>query len=417
MSGASSLMRKKRDRTARSPQPRRTPAAFPSKPLERLGAAHEACRAILSERPSATSLQALATALRQIFQAEIAVLRTFGSPPLEGVSPRSADTQAWGDLLELPPTSAQGQGTTLVVEAQNSRLTEAGIDRLIVVPVDDRYARGALWLGYGKKAPTSTEELLMFDMLGDYLALALWQASAASVSSEHGAPSTGDDLVSQAAHDLRTPLTPISMLLQTLERKAAGGTIDIDSIGRARRQVLRLTDMVSDLVDLSRLREGRLLIEPTVIDLRDAVTRGSKAFGERDRRRNVEVTTGDEPLWVVVDSDRTVHAIASLLEHVARLAQGDGPIRACVERREGNAALRIDSERNVPNSGLRLELGSASASAGHRPHPLGLGVRLADALFTRLGGTLRIVGGRDGSACIEGTFPLAPTPSGERPVG
>jgi K+-sensing histidine kinase KdpD len=204
------------------------------------------------------------------------------------------------------------------------------------------------------------------------------------------------------------------MLLQTLERKAAAGAVDLDSIGRARRQVQRLTDMVSDLVDLSRLQEGRLLLEPTVMDLREAFERGAKAFRERERRRTLELAVGDEPLFIIADADRTVHAVASLLEHVSRLAQGDTPLRATLERRNNHATLHIDSERPISNSGIRLELGQTTPVPSPRTTTLGLGVRLADALFERLGGTLQMSRARDGSTTIDGTLPLSPPPSGER---
>jgi signal transduction histidine kinase len=416
MSGASSLARKKRDRSTRS-QPKRSAAAgLSSQPLQQLAAAHEACRATFAERPSAIRLQALATALRQIFQAEVAVLRVVDLPALEVVSPRGADTRGWGDLLGAPTSGPHGGTATLVVEPRDGRLPGSGIERIVVVPVDATPARGALWLGYGKRAPFGSDDIVMFDLLGDYLALALRHASTATPPIEPSETDAGSDLVSQAAHDLRTPLTPISMLLQTLERKAASGTVDIDSIGRARRQVQRLTDMVSDMVDIARLRDGRLMLEPAVLDLREAFDRGAKAFGERDRRRTVELTLGDEPFWIVADADRTAHALASLFEHVARLSQGDGPLRANLERRNSHVVLHIDSERAVPmRSGF--ELGASAATIGHRRAPLGLGVRLADALFARLGGNLQIAQGRDGSARVEVSFPLAPAPASERSAG
>jgi K+-sensing histidine kinase KdpD len=356
-------------------------------------------------------VQTLVSTLRQIFQADVAVLRVGDGATLEAVSPRDTDPRSWAEWINAHRTSSPGTTSSHVAEAPDDRAATAGIERIVVVPVAVG-AHGSLCLGYAKKAPSTSEDLMMFDLLGDYLALVLRQASVQSPRADSVGGSSTDELVSQAAHDLRTPLTPISMLLQTLERKAAAGSVDVESIGRARRQVQRLTDMVADLIDLARLREGRLLLEPAVLDLRDAFTRAARSFGERDRRRTVELVLGDEPLWIVADTDRTVHAIASLLEHVARLSQGEAPVQVSLERRDSLASLQICSERPISSTVPRLELGSASSV--HRTPPLGLGVRLADALFTRLGATLQIAGSRDGSARVEGTFPLAPPPSGER---
>jgi len=415
MSGASSLARKKRDRSTRSQPRRNSGTTLTLQPLQQLAAAHEACRATFSERPSAVRLQALATALRQIFVAEVAVLRVDDIPPLEVVSPRGSDIQGWSDLVEVPASGPHGATATQVVEPHDERLAAAGIERIVVVPIDATPACGALWLGYGKKPPFASDDLVLFDLLGDYVALALRNASAVTPTNESSNTGSGDDFVSQAAHDLRTPLTPISMLLQTLERKAAAGAVDIESIGRARRQVQRLTDMVSDMVDIARLRDGRLLLEPAVLDLRDACDRAARAFGERERRRSVELALGDEPLWMVADVERTVHALASLFEHVARLSPGDAPLRVKLDRRNSHVVLHVDSERATPIGG-KCEPASAAGSSP-RPASLGLGVRLADALFARLGGSLQIAGGRNGSALIEATFPVAPAPASERSAG
>jgi signal transduction histidine kinase len=412
MSGASSVARKKRERSARSPQPKDTATApLPAQPLQRLAAAYDACKALIAGGPSPAAFQAFATALRQVLEAEIAVLRTDITLVLEAVSPRDADARGWAELVGTPNAGTTTPLRTTVVEPRDERLRASGIERIVVVPIDPAITRGTFWLGYAKRPPFTAEEVVVFDLLGDYMTHALRHASAPAVVSNSHKASQLDDLVSQAAHDLRTPLTPISMLLQTLERKAAAGTVDLDSIGRARRQVQRLTDMVSDLVDLSRLQEGRLLLEPTVMDLREAFERGANAFRERERRRTLELALGDEPLFIVADADRTVHAVASLLEHVSRLAQGDTPLRASLERRDNHATLHIDSER--PIAGLHLELGQ-TITVPPRTTTLGLGVRLADALFERLGGTLQMSRARDGSTTIDGTLPLSPPPSGER---
>lgn len=404
MSGASSLARKKRERVTRAPTKRESSPSLSVKPLQRVLAAHEACKAMMAEPPSPSTLQGLTTALRQIFHAEVAMLRSGELPPREAVSPRGTDVLGWSDQLEAPASGSPGKPSTFIADLHDDT-SGKGVAKVAIIELNTSTARGALWLGFGKKATFNADDLTMFDLVGDYVALALRQSAAQPTAD--GPTESTDDIVSQAAHDLRSPLTPISMLLQSLERKAAIGTVDLDSIGRARRQVQRLTDMVSDLVDLSRLREGRLLIEPAVMDLRDAFSRGAKLFGERERRRAVEMTLGDEALWIVGDSDRTAHVMTSLFDHVARLAQGDVPIRAKLERGEGQVTLSIESHRSPTSSGIQL---ANSPHRAHRVPPLGLGVRLADALFGRLGAKLEIKTSRDGGAQIEATFPIAAPP-------
>jgi signal transduction histidine kinase len=365
---------------------------------------------MLAEPPSAAGLQALTTALRQVFLADVAVLRSGELPPREAISPHGTDVLAWNDQLEAPASGSHDTPATNVLDLQEDA-SGLNVARVVVIPVNANGSRGTLWLGFGKKTSFTRDDLLMFDLIGDYVGLAL-KHSASQPAAELTTEST-DDIVSQAAHDLRTPLTPISMLLQTLERKAAVGTVDLDSIARARRQVQRLTDMVSDLVDLSRLRENRLVLEPVVMDLRTVFQRGAKTFGERERRRTIELEVGDDPLWIVGDNDRTAHVMTSLFDHVARLVQGESPIRARLGRENSHVVLTIESSRAPTTSGIQLATHSART---HRVPPLGLGVRLADALFTRLGAKMAITTSRDGGAQIEARFPVAQAP-GEKTAG
>src|SRR5215510_10813970 len=112
MSGASSLARKKRERATRSPGKRESSPSLSVKPMQRLIAAHEACKAMMAEPATAATLQALTTVLRQVFHAEVAVLRSGELPPREAVSPRGTDVTGWTDQLDAPASGSPGTPAT-----------------------------------------------------------------------------------------------------------------------------------------------------------------------------------------------------------------------------------------------------------------------------------------------------------------
>ena len=84
-----------------------------------------------------------------------------------------------------------------------------------------------------------------------------------------------DSFLSVASHELRTPLTPLKgltqILLRQLERAGASGAVDRDRIERYLRtmdgQVDRLAGLVNDLLDVSRIRTGRMQLRPESVDL------------------------------------------------------------------------------------------------------------------------------------------------------
>src|SRR5207302_1155259 len=79
-----------------------------------------------------------------------------------------------------------------------------------------------------------------------------------------------DSFLSVASHELRTPLTPLKgltqILLRHLERVHGGSQLDLDRLERYLRtmdgQVDRLTGLVNDLLDVSRIRGGRVTLRP-----------------------------------------------------------------------------------------------------------------------------------------------------------
>lgn len=161
------------------------------------------------------------------------------------------------------------------------------------------------------------------------------------------------------AHELRTPLTPVMMLLQSLERKAKNGQADVDAIARARRQTIRLARMIGDLVDLSKLRDGRLELDRSTFDFSELLSEVVETFrGTMPKQRIDLVTPG--PCPVFADRARLERLISNLIDH-------------CERSLSPNGTLGIQLQTQVGREGsLRLSLGMTGPSAqasGPLPDP------------------------------------------------
>jgi signal transduction histidine kinase len=269
-----------------------------------------------------------------------------------------------------------------------------------------------VWLGFARSDAPSAEEQPTFEVLGDIVGFALFRMSleASTVEAARG-ESTGPDLttgeiISLAAHELRTPLTPATMLLQSLERKARAGITDVDAIVRTRRQVGRMSQMVSDLLDLTRLREGRLVLTPVLLEVGSCLSRAVSAFREADPRRRVDLSIESEPLVILSDEDRFSQAVTALLDHIARQPPLDSAIQVTLARRSDRAAIRIACER--PSFPPDL----ANVTTPPRPAPLPLSAILAQALVMRFGGTMSFTAAHDSPSAAEVTFPMSTADKG-----
>jgi K+-sensing histidine kinase KdpD len=380
--------------------------------VTRLARVRKACQA-LAGRPYRVALNELAAALQQIFSARLVVIRDSGE--LLGLAPAGIDPRDWLDALDaLAPHNGDASPRSVAVPRSEAWPRASGIERFVVVPLDQPRGPGSIWLGFTDRATPSEKDLSALAVVGDIVGFALWRLVFESSldTTEESSPGldlTTGEIVSIAAHELRTPLTPITMLIQSLERKARSGHVDLEAIARMRRQVTRLTQMVADLLDLTRLREGRLVLTPVLVDIGPCLEQTIAQFRESEPKRTVEVTTPAEPLAILTDEQRFAEAMSNLLEHVARQSPSDSVIHVTVERRADRAAVHLWADRPQPPPDLALV---PSPSTPPKTQPFALGVLVAEAVVMRFGGTIAITAAHHTPVSVEATFPLSASDKG-----
>jgi len=414
VSATSSLAGRKRERFARSAHGSKGLAAPKPSALDRLAEAQAACGEALRSKSYRLALNDIAVALERIFSAKLVILRDGAVNEAWGVAPPEIDPRIWIDIFAAGRGGGVGTQTFLVEEGAFDA-PDSSIGRFIVVPLHD-LGSGALWLGLGKRANFSADDLTCLTLLGEYLSLALTHAATArsrngthevNGSSAVAAPalSDADELIAIAAHELRTPLTPMTMLLQSMERKAKTAGGELEPILRTRRQVQRLTAMISDLLDLSRLRRERLALTPVPVELGSTLSESVRKFREMDPRRHVELTISSEPLHVRADEQRLLQSLSNLLDHVARTSPSDAPIHVTLERRGGHASITMHADRPFLES--TISPGEPLPPTRTTRH-LGLAALLAEGVLRRFDGIVSIDGEAHREARAETTFPLLP---------
>ncbi len=140
------------------------------------------------------------------------------------------------------------------------------------------------------------------------------------------------DLVSTVAHELRSPLTSVKGFTATLLAKWDRFTDEqkLLMLATVNADADRVTRLLSELLDVSRIDAGRLELRRQVVDVPAAVRRvvaGSVAAGEDESRFRVVVADGLPEMWL--DPDKLDQVLHNLVENALR--HGDGTVTVRVE--------------------------------------------------------------------------------------
>ncbi|ACC74257.1 ATP-binding protein [Paraburkholderia phymatum] len=141
------------------------------------------------------------------------------------------------------------------------------------------------------------------------------------------------EFIATLSHELRNPLGPIDTALSAAQKLAAGSPSVLSALAVANRQVQQLKRLVSDLLDASRIRHGKLSVRPTYGLLGDIVKDAMAAVAAEAERRQqqLEVTLPAYPVTVFADGARLTQVISNLLSNSVKYTPLGGEIMLRVD--------------------------------------------------------------------------------------
>jgi PAS domain S-box-containing protein len=226
------------------------------------------------------------------------------------------------------------------------------------------------------------------------------------------------------AHELRNPLAPLRNGLEILQMPDA----DRDTVERTydvmNRQLGHLVRLVDDLLDLSRINNGKIELRKERIELAGAVQDAVEASRPlvESSGHELTVTFPTEPLWVDGDRTRLTQVFANLLNNSARYTERGGRITLRAERRGGEAVVTVaDTGIGIPADMLPRIFDMFTQA--DRPQErskggLGIGLSLVRGLVEMHKGSIEAKSGGTGKGSeFVVRLPLQPPPDpGQRPA-
>jgi signal transduction histidine kinase len=205
--------------------------------------------------------------------------------------------------------------------------------------------------------------------------------------------------VATASHELRTPLTMLQGTMELLEEDLAEERLDIadaqTQVARARRELLRLSSLAGELLDLSRL-DASVPLRSEAVELGELARAVAAEFALRAEERDVEleVVPPPAPCWSRGDPDAVARVVRILLDNALRYGPRAEPIRVTVGRGAHHAHVEVADRGPGVHPAEREQIferfqrgRSANAEAG-----FGLGLAIGRELAERMGGSLELAG-------------------------
>jgi len=224
-----------------------------------------------------------------------------------------------------------------------------------------------------------------------------------------------DEFLSIASHELRTPLTPLRLQLDSLEVALERTGLLADEalrrrLDRASTSTARLTRLIEDLLDVSRLRAGRMSLDPSETDLA-TVARESIANHAGEARQSGTPVRLNAPDPVVGrwDRPRLEQVVGNLLVNALKYGAGK-PVEVTVASAGGAATLEVrDCGIGVdPADASRIFERFERAVSSHHYGGLGLGLYIARQIVVAHGGAIGVDSQPGQGATFRVSLPLAP---------
>ena len=230
-----------------------------------------------------------------------------------------------------------------------------------------------------------------------------------------------DDFLSIASHELKTPLTPLSLRLATLERRMERGErVDPSTLRHARQHLLRITGLINDLLDASRIEAGRLALHPENTRLDSLVEHVLQAMDVHRGDHTVHFERPREPVQVRADPYRLEQVIANLVENAFKYSPDGGAIRVELRTRGELAVLSVsdpgigippDQQKLLFDRYFRARNVSSRSYGG-----LGLGLYISRDIVERHGGRIWVESEVGHGSTFHVALPLLDGVSAEPPV-
>jgi signal transduction histidine kinase len=253
-----------------------------------------------------------------------------------------------------PQALSSAMNTVLAERKRLESAGEGGLSATLCFPLQiGERVIGALALGYTGRGPRDREILeevagraaIALDNSRLYRSLKHEIARSRQAEGElQDANRRKDEFLAMLSHELRNPLAPIRNAVELMRRVGSPEQRLIMARDVIDRQVTHLARLVDELLDVSRISQGKIVLKKEPVELSKIIAHSVETvrpmIDQREQRLSVEVTA--RPVWLLGDFARLSQVVANLLNNASKYTPESGRIRLSATAGEGFATIVVE---------------------------------------------------------------------------
>jgi signal transduction histidine kinase len=220
-----------------------------------------------------------------------------------------------------------------------------------------------------------------------------------------------DEFIGIASHELKTPVTSIKAFSEILQEKFenAGDSESAELMKKLNRQVDRLTDLISDLLDTTKIAEGRLQLNFEPTDLNELIRSTVEEMQRTTHKHKIAVELGKVPV-IDADKERLSQVMINLLNNAVKYSPQGGDITVISETNRDHVRVTV-SDRGIgisPESQSKIfeRFYRISTPPLHTYPGMGLGLYISAGIVQRHGGRIKVESREGKGSSFSFTLPI-----------
>ena len=217
-----------------------------------------------------------------------------------------------------------------------------------------------------------------------------------------------NEFISTVSHEIRTPLTAIKGWGETLKSTSSGDELTSKGIDIILEETTRLSSMVEELLDFSRIQNDNMKLILQNINLKDIINQVYMIYKNKAATENkaLHFCEDNADVFLYVDADRIRQVFINILDNAIKYTPNGGEIKIYVERNEKYVTISfMDNGCGIMESDL-IHVKEKFYKANNTVKGTGIGLAVCDEIVRKHGGEINIKSKYSKGTLVEVVLPL-----------